>query len=136
MKDWQVVLILATFAVTAAAGAVAQNSASKTARQTGDPAAGERIFAQCRVCHKVDASGTSGMGPNLYGVIGRRSGTHSGFRYSPAMVSANKIWTEAALDAYLLAPAKSMPGTKMAYGGLKKPEDRKTVIAYLKSRSR
>lgn len=136
MKDWQVTLTLATFAVTAAAGALAQNTSSKAARQTGDPAAGERIFAQCRACHKADASSTSGLGPNLYRIVGRRSGTYTGFRYSPAMVSANRIWTEAALDAFLLAPAKSIPGTKMAYGGLKKPEDRKNVIVYLKSRSR
>lgn len=99
----------------------------------GDPKAGAQVFVQCSVCHKVDASGVSTIGPNLNKVAGRTSGTLPKFKYSPAMATAKRVWTDAALDAFLAAPMKSMPGTRMAFAGLSKPADRKNVIAYLKS---
>ncbi len=107
-----------------------------SAAPEGDAKAGERVFAKCRACHKIDASGTSGLGPNLNRVIGRRAGTVPAFRYSPAMIANGKAWTPAALDAYLAAPAKAMPGNRMAFIGLKVPADRRNVIAYLKTASR
>jgi cytochrome c len=106
------------------------------AQAGADAKAGERTFAQCRACHKVAATGTSGIGPNLYGVAGRHAGTLPGFRYSPSMVAANRVWTDANLDAYLAAPARAVPGGRMAYVGLRNPVDRRNVLAYLKSVSR
>ena len=102
----------------------------------GDAKAGEKVFVQCKVCHKIDASGSSGVGPNLNKVAGRKSGTLPGFKYSPAMVAAKRVWTDAALDAYLAAPAKAMPGNRMPYAGLSNPADRRDVIAYIKSMAR
>jgi len=103
---------------------------------SGDVKAGEKIFAQCKACHKIDASGSSGIGPNLNKVLGRKSGTLPGFRYSPAMVAAKRVWTDAALDLYLAAPARAMPGSRMPFAGLSKPADRRNVIAYIRSASR
>lgn len=119
-----------------AAMAVVLPGAMVKASGGGDAEAGKKVFLRCQACHRVDASGKSGIGPNLHGVIGRTSGTLPGFKYSPAMVAAKRVWTEKALDAYLAGPAKSLPGNRMALAGIRDPEDRKNVIAYIKSASR
>lgn len=104
-----------------------------TAHAAGDPAKGKVTFAQCVACHKVDNTGKSTIGPNLFKVVGRTSGTLPGFNYSPAMKSAKKVWNDAALDAYLAAPMANIKGNKMPFAGLKNPVDRANVIAYLKT---
>jgi cytochrome c len=109
---------------------------SLAAGAAGDPMKGKAIFARCKACHKLDTSNTSGLGPNLNRVVGRKAGSYPGFRYSPAMTGSNRVWTEAALDAYLSAPARSVPGTRMVFAGLSNPADRQNVIAYMKSASR
>lgn len=121
--------------MAALAGLAAILPASAAAPR-GDAAAGERVFLQCRACHKVDATGTSGVGPNLNRVVGRRAGTLPGFRYSPAMLAANRVWNDTTLDAYLAAPAAALPGGRMPFGGLRNPVDRRNVIAYLRSAAR
>ncbi|MEY4720540.1 MAG: hypothetical protein RIQ46_265 [Pseudomonadota bacterium] len=118
-------------AVSAVLALLAAPVAAASAK--GNKDAGKRVYAQCAACHKIDASGTSGVGPNLNKVIGRRAGTLPGFRYSPAMAASNRVWTESALDAYLAAPAASMPGSRMPFAGLRNPADRRNVIAYIKS---
>ena len=99
----------------------------------GDKEAGKRVYAQCAACHKIDASGSHGVGPNLNKVIGRRAGTVPGFRFSPAMANSGRVWTETALDAYLAAPMASIPGSRMPFAGLRNAADRRNVIAYIKS---
>jgi cytochrome c len=99
----------------------------------GDPVKGKTVFARCMACHKIDASNTSGLGPNLNRVVGRRAGTLPGFRYSPAMAGANRVWTEANLDAYLAAPSRAVPGNRMVFAGLPNAADRQNLIAYIKS---
>jgi cytochrome c len=89
-------------------------------------------FNQCKACHKVEA-GKNGVGPSLAGVFGRKSGTAAGFSYSPAMTAAGLTWDEANLGKYLADPKGAVPGNKMAFAGLKKPEDVAAVIAYLKT---
>jgi cytochrome c len=98
----------------------------------GDAAAGEKTFAQCKACH-VTAKGVNRVGPSLNAVVGRKSGTVAGYKYSAANQKSGVTWDEATLFKYLEAPMKFMPGTKMAFGGLKKPQDRANVIAYLKT---
>ncbi len=110
-------------------------SGSLAAGPAGDPAKGQKVFARCMACHKIDASNTSGLGPNLNGVVGRRAGTLKGFRYSPAMSGSGMVWNEATLDAYLSAPARNMPGNRMAFPGLSKPEERRDVIAYIRAKT-
>jgi cytochrome c2 len=97
---------------------------------SGDPAAGEKVFNQCKACHTVQA-GQNRVGPSLAGVVGRKAGSVEGFQYSPAMKGANLTWTPENLDKYLTDPKALVPGNKMAFPGLKKPEDRANVIAYL-----
>lgn len=106
---------------------------SSPAFAKADKEAGKRVFAQCAACHRIDASGSHGVGPNLNKVIGRRAGTVPGFRFSPAMVAANRVWSETALDAYLAAPMASIPGSRMPFAGLRNAADRRNVIAYIKS---
>lgn len=106
---------------------------SGPAQAAGDPGKGKATYGQCAACHKADASGKSSIGPNLWKVVGRKSGTLPGFSYSPAMKAAGRVWDEAALDAYLAAPMKAVPGNKMPFAGLKAPADRANVIAYLRT---
>ena len=104
-----------------------------TAASAADVAHGQVVFKQCAVCHNFKAGGTAKIGPNLWGVVGRKAGTAPGFTYSAAMKGFGKVWTPALLDTYLTAPAKTVPGTKMAFAGLKNPADRADVIAYLQT---
>lgn len=94
-----------------------------------DADAGRQAYAQCIACHAVSAS--NGVGPGLLGIMDRKSGTAAGFRYSPAMKRANKIWDAAALDAYLADPQKSVPGNTMPFAGIADAKQRADLIAYL-----
>ncbi|MER9962794.1 cytochrome c family protein [Mesorhizobium sp. M0045] len=109
-----------------------------TQSQAQDAAAGEKVFAKCKVCHVADKDQNK-VGPSLNGVIGRTAGTHPGFSYSKAMTEAGKSgvkWDEATLTNYLRDPKAMVKGTKMAFVGLKKDEDIANVIAYLKEFSK
>ena len=102
----------------------------------GDVARGEKLFkARAAQCHTASKGGQNGVGPNLWGLLGRKSGTIEGFAYSKANLESNVTWTEEVLDVYLENPKKFMPGTKMSFAGLKKPQERADIIAYLRSAS-
>ena len=91
------------------------------------------VFKKCKACHTVEP-GKKKIGPSLHGIIGKTAGTVEGFKYSKAMIAygtAGTVWDDHTLSAYLEAPRKVVKGTKMAFPGLKKPEDRADVIAYL-----
>ena len=97
----------------------------------GDAAAGKSVFtAACSICHAAQP-GKNGVGPSLYGVVGRKTGEEPGFHYSPANQGANLTWDAATLDKYLQAPRATIPGTTMTYGGLKDDTKRGDLIAYL-----
>jgi cytochrome c len=97
---------------------------------SADAGAGEAVFKKCASCHKLD--GSDGVGPHLNGVVGRMHGSIPGFAYSEVMASLSaEPWSPEALNVFLENPKKAMPGTKMAFAGLPKPEDRANVIAYL-----
>jgi len=98
----------------------------------GDPALGEKVFKKCKACH-VAAEEKHKTGPHLVNIMGRAAGSAEGYKkYSGAMKESGIVWDEATLDAYLEAPKKYIKGTRMAFAGLKKAEDRANVIAYLK----
>ncbi|XDZ66480.1 c-type cytochrome [Alphaproteobacteria bacterium LSUCC0684] len=98
----------------------------------GDPGAGEKVFKKCKACHVVDSEKHK-TGPHLVNIMGRAAGSAEGYKkYSDAMKESGIVWDETTLDAYLAAPKKYIKGTRMAFAGLKKDEDRANVIAYLK----
>ena len=99
--------------------------------QAADPAAGKAVFGSlCSICHSVQP-GKNGIGPSLFGVVGRKTGSVPGFHYSPANQNANLTWDEATLDKYLQSPRAVIPGTIMTYAGLKDDTKRADLIAYL-----
>lgn len=98
---------------------------------TGDAANGAKVFMQCKTCHVID-EGQNRVGPSLHAIIGRTAGQIPGYSYSAANKNSGIVWTEEALFNYLEDPRKAIPGTKMYFPGLKKPQDRADVIAYLK----
>jgi cytochrome c len=99
---------------------------------TGDPAKGKRVFAACMTCHAVQ-EGRNNVGPSLYQIVGRHTGSVEGFKYSDANKNKDINWTEENLFIYLENPQAFIPGTIMTYPGLRSPQDRADVIAYLKN---
>jgi cytochrome c len=96
-------------------------------------ARGRKVFNQCKACHTLEKNGPSDAGPNLYGVFGRKAATLENYTYSDAMKASKVTWDEVSLDSYLKSPAEFVPGTDMAYSGMKNPDDRKAVIDFLKT---
>ena len=95
---------------------------------------GEKVFKKCAACHKVGEGAKHTTGPSLNGVVGRAAGASEGFKYSKPMIDAGAgglVWDAASIDAYLADPKGFIPKNKMSFAGLKKPEDRAAVIAYL-----
>lgn len=111
-------------------------AAAGPALARGDAAKGKLVFGQCSICHKIDKTGSKGIGPNLYGVVGRPAGAVAGFVYSPALAKLKLPWTAQRLDGFLASPARAVPGTRMPFAGLKTAADREDVIAYIVAASR
>ncbi len=121
-----VTLGAATLAVLTAAGA-----AQAAGPAAGDAARGKTVFARCAVCHDLN-TGVVRMGPSLKGVIGRKAGSVANFGYSAGMKGKGVTWGPDTLDAFITAPMKYVPGTRMAFPGLSNAQDRADIIAYLK----
>ncbi len=99
-----------------------------------DVAAGQATTAICQACHNFSSAGTNMIGPGLYGVLGRQPGSHPGFAYSQAMIDFGKkqpVWDYDHIYEFIKGPQAYLPGTKMTYAGLKDPQARINVIAYL-----
>ncbi|MBI1251620.1 MAG: c-type cytochrome [Alphaproteobacteria bacterium] len=98
---------------------------------------GERVAAQCTSCHTFEEGGRDGTGPHLWGVFGRAPGAVAGFAYSESMVAHASVgpWSYETLDTFLKSPGQAVRGTKMAFAGLRRDEDRIAMIAYLRSLS-
>lgn len=97
-----------------------------------DPKKGEAGVKACAACHDFTKGGPNKVGPNLYGVVMRPHASHEGFSYSEAMAAKKgEPWSYEALNAFIANPKEAVPGTKMAFGGVKKPEARADILAYL-----
>ncbi len=107
-----------------------------TVLPTADVAAGQAKTAACQSCHDFDPAGTNKIGPGLFGVVGRKPGSHPGFAYSDAMTAfgaKQPVWDYDHLYQFLKGPQGYISGTKMTFIGLSNPQDRINVIAYLHS---
>jgi cytochrome c len=96
-----------------------------------DAAAGEKVFARCKICHSVQAGAPSPVGPNLHGMFGRKAGSVEGYNYSEAMKNSGIVWDDESLAKYLRDPRGSLPGNKMAFPGLKNDDEMANLLAYL-----
>lgn len=107
-----------------------------TVLKTADPVAGEAVFQKCKSCHNADNGGANGTGPNLWGVVGRPPASHAGFAYSDAMKTfgaKQPTWDYEHIYEFIKGPQAYVNGTKMTFVGLKQPQDRINIIAYLHS---
>jgi cytochrome c len=107
-------------------------AASMTAVHADDPAAGEHVFRKCVACHAVGEGARNKVGPHLNGIFGREAGSVAGYNYSDAIENSGIVWEEGNFAEYVRNPREFMPGTKMAFAGLRDDQEISDVIAYLK----
>ena len=115
---------------TAIAAAVLVSLAG-AAHAAGDATKGKVIFQRCAICHRAEKDGGNGLGPNLFGVVGRKAGSVENFAYSSAMKNSGITWTTDKLTSYIEHPASVVPGNRMAFAGLSNPAQAGDVAAYL-----
>ena len=96
---------------------------------------GEKVFKRCSACHMIAAGGKNMIGPNLWSILGKKTGVASGYKYSKALAAYGKDWTFEEMNGFLIKPSAHIKGTKMAFAGLKKEKDRASVILYMNSKS-
>jgi len=97
-----------------------------------DAAAGEKVFSTCKLCHQIGENAKNAVGPVLNGVIGRKAGSVAGYSYSDANKNSGITWDEATFREYIKDPKAKVPGTKMAYAGLKDEQKINDLVAFLK----
>jgi cytochrome c len=97
-----------------------------------DVGAGEKSFNKCRACHQVGETAKNGVGPPLNGLFGRKSGSYDGFNYTDANKNSGITWDDAVFAEYIKDPKAKIPGTKMAFAGIKNEQEIKDLTAFLK----
>ena len=110
---------------------------SLMAQENTDLENGRKIFLRCKICHSLDDARSSKVGPNLNNLMGRKAGSISDYdNYSKALKESGLIWTEENLDLWFKNPMGFLPGNKMVFPGINKPENRHNLIEYLKSKTK
>jgi len=97
----------------------------------GDAVQGKAVFQRCAICHNVEKDGGNGVGPNLFGIAGRKAASVEGFNYSGPMKASGIVWNDDNLSKWIAGPAKMLPGTKMAFAGISSKGQIDDVVAYL-----
>lgn len=92
---------------------------------------GKRLALACTACHSLEPDGPTMIGPKLYGMFGTRAGSRNDYEYSRVLAEAEFTWTPRALEAWLAAPARFLPGNRMSFVGLRNEQDRADLVAYL-----
>jgi len=122
---------------------VKQESRVATPAETAEPSPleaqlkrGKIVYFKCRSCHELGVNGPHKVGPNLNGMFGATAGQKEGFVFSKAMTESDVVWSEETLDAFIEKPTKFIPGTKMAFVGIRKESDRQALIKYLEENSK
>jgi cytochrome c len=114
-------LVLTALPVLALGGAAAASDARK----------GQQDFVVCQTCHTVTKGGGNGIGPNLFGIAGRKAASLPGFYYSPALKNSKIVWTNDRLKPWIMAPYKVVPGTRMTFAGVQDPAKAADIVAYI-----
>lgn len=109
----------------------AQNATPAAEAVVASAKSGDDIYKKCVACHTITKGGANGIGPNLHGIVGRKVASADGFAYSAAMKAKGGIWDEAALETYIAAPAKTVPGNKMMFAGISDAAESKILVEYL-----
>lgn len=107
---------------------------STHAMAEGDVAKGEKVFKKCAACHTLE-EGKNKVGPSLYGIVDRTAGTLEGYKFSKAMIESGIVWDDENMDGYLKKPRAFLKGTKMAFAGIKKDDQRADLIAFLREKT-
>lgn len=118
--------------------AAGRNPSLQELLKVADAEAGRRKFSQCLACHTITQNGPDTGGPNLYGVFGKAFGENrrSRYAYTAALIDAAGKWDAPTLDAWIAAPDKVVPGTKMQIAGISDPLDRADVIVYIRQQGK
>lgn len=103
------------------------------AQAGGDAAKGKGYFARCAICHSAEKGAPNRIGPNLFGVVGRKAGAIPNFFYSGAMKKSGIVWTEDNLEHYIGKPQATVPGNRMAFAGVASHEQVDDIVAYLET---
>lgn len=119
--------IVKSMAVIAVAGLLASQA------QAADAKNGATIFQRCSICHSNTKGAPARIGPNLFGIVGRKAGTEANFSYSAAMKASGITWTPDKLEAYVQHPQVVVPGNRMAFAGITRKEDAEELVEYLET---
>ena len=96
---------------------------------------GEKVFKKCIACHTISKGGKNKIGPAIFGILGKKSGSVSNYKYSKALLAHGKTWGFEEINAFLTKPQAYIKGTKMAFGGISNEKDRASVILFMNSKS-
>ncbi|MDM7929934.1 c-type cytochrome [Blastomonas fulva] len=121
--------------VVSSEGEAAAEVPIATLLASADVAKGEKVFAKCSSCHSINSGGANGIGPNLYGVMGKPHASVAGFAYSDALKSKSGPWTFEEMNKWLTSPKAYADGTKMSFAGLGKAEDRANLMAWMNTQT-
>ena len=108
-------------------------SSAIAAQAAGDAKAGLAVFKRCAVCHTVEKGGGDGLGPNLFGIAGKKAAARPGFAYSGPLQKSGIDWNEPNLVKWVASPARKVPGTKMAFAGITSKKQQADVVSNVQS---